>query len=52
MASAGERGTVLAFGSLAFAAAVRECILGIESDMIRLTTQRPATDRPDPSQAE
>ncbi len=51
MASAGERGTVLAFGSLAFAAAVRECFLGIESDMIRLTMQRPASDRPDPSQA-
>ncbi len=49
--SAGGRGTVLAFGSLAFAAAVRECILGIESDMIRLTIRRPASDRADPSQA-
>ncbi|TAK66014.1 MAG: bifunctional folylpolyglutamate synthase/dihydrofolate synthase [Dehalococcoidia bacterium] len=52
IASAGGRGTVLAFGSLAFAAAVRECILGIESDMIRLTIQRPAGDRPGASQAE
>ncbi len=51
IASAGGRGAVLAFGSLAFAAAVRECILGIESDMIRLTIRRPASDRADPSQA-
>ncbi len=32
---AGARGAVVAFGSLAFAAAVREYLLGIESDMIR-----------------
>jgi dihydrofolate synthase/folylpolyglutamate synthase len=51
VASVGGRGVVLAFGSLAFAAAVRECILGIESDMIRLTMQRSASHRPDPSPA-
>ena len=37
LALAGERGAVVAFGSLAFAAAVREHVLGIESDAIRLT---------------
>ncbi len=32
----GESGAVVAFGSIAFAAAVRECVLGLESDMMRL----------------
>ena len=35
-AQASERGAIVAFGSLAFVAAVREYLLGIESDMIRL----------------
>lgn len=34
LAEAGYRGAVLAFGSLAFAAAVREHVLGIESDAL------------------
>ncbi len=34
VAEAGERGSVVAFGALGFAAAVREYLLGIESDMI------------------
>jgi folylpolyglutamate synthase/dihydropteroate synthase len=33
---AGERGAVVAFGSLAFVAVVREWVLGIESDAMRL----------------
>lgn len=37
-AEAGSRGTVVAFGSIAFVAAVREYLLGIESDMIRLSS--------------
>jgi dihydrofolate synthase/folylpolyglutamate synthase len=42
-AEAGERGAIVAFGAIAFAAAVREYLLGIESDMIRLaSTQSPA----------
>ena len=36
LAEAGERGAVVAFGAIAFAAAVREYLLGIQSDMIRL----------------
>lgn len=36
VSDAGERGAVVAFGSIAFVAAVREYLLGIESDMIRL----------------
>jgi len=36
MAQAGERGAVVAFGALAFVAAVREWVLGIESDMMRV----------------
>lgn len=36
VAQAGERGAVVAFGSLAFVAAVREHVLGIESDAVRL----------------
>lgn len=35
-AAAGERGAVVAFGSLAFVAAVREHVLGIESDALHL----------------
>ncbi|MDP9236971.1 MAG: bifunctional folylpolyglutamate synthase/dihydrofolate synthase [Chloroflexota bacterium] len=35
---AGIRGAVVAFGSIAFVAALREYLLGIESDMIRLST--------------
>ncbi|HWQ28396.1 MAG TPA: hypothetical protein VNN12_05180, partial [Dehalococcoidia bacterium] len=31
-----EGGAICALGSIAFAAAVRECLLGIESDMMRL----------------
>ena len=38
MAEAGGRGAVVAFGALAFVAAVREYLLGIESDMIHLTS--------------
>jgi len=38
LADAGPGGCVLAFGALAFAAAVREYILGIESDMIRVAS--------------
>ena len=33
---AGDRGAVVAFGALAFVAAVREFVLGIESDAVRL----------------
>jgi dihydrofolate synthase/folylpolyglutamate synthase len=35
-AHTGERGAVVAFGSIAFVAAVREYVLGIESDALRL----------------
>jgi dihydrofolate synthase/folylpolyglutamate synthase len=45
-AHAGERGAVVAFGSIAFIAAVREYLLGIESDMIRLASTRPTGDEP------
>jgi dihydrofolate synthase/folylpolyglutamate synthase len=38
VAQAGERGAVVAFGAIAFVAAVREYLLGIESDMIRLAS--------------
>lgn len=41
-AGAGQRGAVVAFGSIAFVAAVREYLLGIESDMIRLQTTQGA----------
>ncbi|HXF52044.1 MAG TPA: folylpolyglutamate synthase/dihydrofolate synthase family protein [Dehalococcoidia bacterium] len=34
--SLAEGGAICAMGSIAFAAAVRECLLGIESDMMRL----------------
>lgn len=40
MEQAGERGAVVALGSLAFAAAVREHVLGIESDVLRLALHR------------
>jgi dihydrofolate synthase/folylpolyglutamate synthase len=43
LAEAAGRGAVVAFGSLAFAAAVREYVLGIESDMIRLRFQAPGS---------
>lgn len=46
-AEAGERGAVVAFGALAFVAAVREYHLGIESDMIRLAAT--ARIRQDPA---
>ena len=36
IAQAGERGAVVAFGAIAFVAAVREYVLGIESDAVRL----------------
>jgi dihydrofolate synthase / folylpolyglutamate synthase len=38
-AEAGMRGAVVAFGSIAFVAALREYLLGIESDMIRLSIE-------------
>ena len=37
VARAGERGVAVAFGSIAFVAAVREYVLGIESDAVRLS---------------
>lgn len=40
-AEAGERGAVVAFGALAFVAALREYILGLESDMIGLAAGAP-----------
>ena len=39
VAEAGERGAVVAFGALAFVAAVREWLLGIESDSVRLSSR-------------
>lgn len=39
LASADERGAVVAFGALSFVAAVREYLLGLESDMITLPTR-------------
>jgi len=47
-ASAGERGAVVAFGSIAFVAAVREYLLGIESDMIMLSMRQGPTPRSQP----
>jgi dihydrofolate synthase/folylpolyglutamate synthase len=44
-ASAGERGAVVAFGSIAFVAAVREYLLGIESDMIMLSIRQGRSSR-------
>lgn len=41
VAAAGERGAVVAFGALAFVALVREYVLGIESDMIRMMSRAP-----------
>ena len=40
LAHAGDRGAVVAFGSLAFVAAIREHVLGIESDSLRLALGR------------
>jgi dihydrofolate synthase/folylpolyglutamate synthase len=40
LAQAGSRGAVVAFGSLAFVAAVREHVLGIESDAVRVALGR------------
>ena len=40
LAQAGDRGAVVAFGSLAFVAAIREHVLGIESDSLRLALGR------------
>ncbi len=48
-ADVGARGAIVAFGSIAFVAALREYLLGIESDMIRLQTQQPPAARPDAS---
>ena len=45
-AEAGERGTIVACGSIAFAAAVREYLLGLESDMIMLASEA-SSDSPD-----
>ena len=38
LAQAGERGAVVAFGSIAFVAALREYVLGIASDSMRLAS--------------
>jgi dihydrofolate synthase/folylpolyglutamate synthase len=43
VAHAGERGAVVAFGAIAFVAAVREYVLGIESDAMRLASSRSGT---------
>jgi folylpolyglutamate synthase/dihydropteroate synthase len=43
VAQAGERGAVVAFGSIAFAAAVREYVLGIASDAMRLASSSSGT---------
>ncbi len=43
LAQAGERGAVVAFGSIAFVGAVREYVLGIASDSMRLASGRPGT---------
>jgi dihydrofolate synthase/folylpolyglutamate synthase len=48
-ADVGARGAIVAFGAIAFVAALREYLLGIESDMIRLQTQQPPAARPDVS---
>lgn len=40
-AAAGEGGAVVAFGALSFVALVREYVLGIESDMIRMMSRAP-----------
>ena len=39
VAHAGERGTVVAFGAIAFVAQLREYLLGIESDRIMLASK-------------
>jgi dihydrofolate synthase/folylpolyglutamate synthase len=41
VAQAGDRGAVVAFGAIAFVAAVREYVLGIESDAVRLASSVP-----------
>jgi dihydrofolate synthase/folylpolyglutamate synthase len=41
VAETGERGAIVAFGALAFVAALREYILGIQSDIIRLAAGGP-----------
>jgi dihydrofolate synthase/folylpolyglutamate synthase len=41
VAQAGDRGAVVAFGAIAFVAAVREYVLGIESDAVRLASGVP-----------
>jgi dihydrofolate synthase/folylpolyglutamate synthase len=51
-AQAGERGAVVAFGAIAFVAAVREYLLGIESDMIRLASNPHVNAAGDPPQAD
>ena len=48
-AASGGRGAVVAVGSLAFVETLREYLLGIESDIIRLNSRRPAAGRPDAS---
>ncbi|HYM16061.1 MAG TPA: Mur ligase family protein [Dehalococcoidia bacterium] len=45
-AVAGERGAVVAFGALAFVATLREYLLGIESDIIRLAAGAPPVRDP------
>jgi dihydrofolate synthase/folylpolyglutamate synthase len=46
LAQAGERGAIVAFGAIAFVAAVREYVLGIESDALRLASGAPS-ERPE-----
>ena len=43
LAQAGERGAVVAFGSIAFVAALREYVLGIASDSMRLASSGSGT---------
>ncbi len=50
-AQASERGAVVAFGAIAFVAAVREYLLGIESDMIRLASNPHVNEPGGPPQA-
>lgn len=51
LAGAGERGAVVAFGALSFVALLREYVLGIESDMIRMMSRAPGEAAPGPESA-
>jgi dihydrofolate synthase/folylpolyglutamate synthase len=46
LAAAGERGAIVACGSISFAAAVREYLLGIQSDTIRMLSSAARTSAP------